>query len=111
MTIQTQFLIKELVCVVHLFASPVIVHSQNMTDDTSFLSDRVGWRGEGEKHNGFDKGLGLSKNVPNDRYLYKGKYYEILTLTACLVLKIPPQRGDGEKREGVQISKNSTQNL
>ena len=31
--------------------------------------------------------------------------------SAYFVLKVAPQRGEGEKREGVQISKNSTQNL
>ena len=31
--------------------------------------------------------------------------------SALFVLKIPPQRGEGEKREGVQISKNRAQNL
>ena len=31
--------------------------------------------------------------------------------SACMALKVAPQRGEGEKREGLQISKNSTQNL
>ena len=31
--------------------------------------------------------------------------------SAYFILKVAPQRGEGEKREGVQISKNSTQNL
>ena len=32
--------------------------------------------------------------------------------SACFVLKlVVPQRGEGEKREGVQISEQSTQNL
>ena len=31
--------------------------------------------------------------------------------SACFALKLPPQRGDGEKREGVQIIKPSTPNL
>ena len=31
--------------------------------------------------------------------------------SACFVLKFVLQRGDGEKREGMQISKQSTQNL
>ena len=30
---------------------------------------------------------------------------------ACFVLKFALQRGEGEKRDGVQISKQSTQNL
>ena len=31
--------------------------------------------------------------------------------SAYFVLKVAPQRREGEKREGVQIYKNSTQNL
>ena len=31
--------------------------------------------------------------------------------SACFGVKIAPKRGEGEKREGVQISKNSTQNF
>ena len=31
--------------------------------------------------------------------------------SACFVLKFALQRGEGKKREGVQISKQSTQNL
>ena len=30
---------------------------------------------------------------------------------ACFVMKLPPQRGEGEKWEGVQISEKRTQNL
>ena len=32
-------------------------------------------------------------------------------ISAYFVLKVAPQRGEGEKKEGVQISKNITQNL
>ena len=38
-------------------------------------------------------------------------YLLCLRLSACLVLKIAPQRGEREKREGVQIPNGGTQNL
>ena len=41
----------------------------------------------------------------------KFDYDPYKTYWVYFVLKVAPQRGEGEKREGVQISKNSTQNL
>ena len=45
-------------------------------------------------------------------FLYRGLgIYDVKGSVPFFGLKIAPQRGEGEKREGVQISKNSTQNL
>ena len=37
--------------------------------------------------------------------------YVKVSVHVCFALKIAPQRGKGEKREGVQIAKQSTHNL
>ena len=43
--------------------------------------------------------------------LQRASYLWCQRFSACFHLKIAPQRGEGEKRKGVQISKNSSQNL
>ena len=43
--------------------------------------------------------------------MYRGPGIYDVKGSACFVLNVAPQRGEGEKREGVQISKNSSHNL
>ena len=45
------------------------------------------------------------------RCIYRGRGISRVKGSVCFVLKFALQRGVGEKREGVQISKQSTQNL
>ena len=47
----------------------------------------------------------LKRVVQASRYLLGHRF------SACFALKFAPQRGEGKHREGVQISKQSTQNL
>ena len=56
--------------------------------------------------------LNLCYNLGSNQGLVQGSRYLLgQRFSVCFVLKLAPQRGKGEKREGVQISKQTTQPL
>ena len=58
-------------------------------------------------HVGYETGAGLLH--PN-LYIQMWRHLLCYRFSVCFALKFAPQRGDGKKREGVKISKQSTQN-